>query len=193
MVQSSYSATTKEPSDNDHERAATRVIAADFALGAVHSRSTRTGIWSYPQGSNAGHGDMYGSRMTQESGHAEQDQTSESAELYGQLAAVPAPRPEPGPAMPIYPNMMYGPREHPQAIAVLVLGIIGVTVVPFIAPVAWVMGGWVLRQIDANPGAYSRRDFVVVGRILGMEGTLLVSLIVLLILYFVLIDPPPSA
>lgn len=136
---------------------------------------------------------MYGSRMTQESGHAEQDQTSESAELYGQLAAVPAPRPEPGPAMPIYPNMMYGPREHPQAIAVLVLGIIGVTVVPFIAPVAWVMGGWVLRQIDANPGAYSRRDFVVVGRILGMEGTLLVSLIVLLILYFVLIDPPPSA
>lgn len=136
---------------------------------------------------------MYGSRMTQESGDAEQDQTSGSAGLSGEVAAVPAPRPEPGQALPIYPNMMYGPREHPQAIVVLVLGIIGVTVVPFIAPVAWVMGGWVLRQIDANPGAYSRRDFVVVGRILGMVGTLLVSLIVLLILYFVLIDPPPSA
>lgn len=122
-----------------------------------------------------------------------QDQMTGSARLNGEVAAVPAPRPEPGQALPFHPNSMYGPPEHPQAIVVLVLGIIGVTVVPFIAPVAWVLGGRVLRQIDANPGAYSRRDFVVAGRILGMVGTLLVSLIVLLILYFVLIDPPPSA
>lgn len=93
---------------------------------------------------------------------------------------------------PVRPAMMFGPPDHPQAIVVLVLGILGIAVFPFTAPLAWILGTRALRQIDASPGAYSRRDFVVAGRILGMVGTLLFSLVLLLILYFVVTGPAAS-
>ncbi|WP_201465305.1 DUF4190 domain-containing protein [Janibacter melonis] len=94
---------------------------------------------------------------------------------------------------PFYPHMMQVPPEHPQATTVLALGIAAITVVPFTAPFAWILGTRALRQIDANPGAYSRRDFVVAGRIIGMVATIAYALILLLILYFVLSGPPSRA
>lgn len=77
--------------------------------------------------------------MMGEGGDAEQGQASGSAGLYrgGENAVSPAPRPAPGQALPSYPDAWHGPPEHPQAIAVLVLGIVGMTVVPLTAPLAW--------------------------------------------------------
>lgn len=46
------------------------------------------------------------------------------------------------------------------------------------------------REFDATPGAYSHRDLVLVGRILGMLGTALFGLVLLLILYFFLTGAP---
>ena len=79
--------------------------------------------------------------------------------------------------------------EHPQALVVLILGIAGVTVAPPIAPIAWALGSRTLRQIDAAPHVYGRRDFVLVGKILGVVGTILFGLVLLLIFYFVRTAP----
>lgn len=82
----------------------------------------------------------------------------------------------PSPAYPFAPL----PPDHPQALTVLVLGILGVSMVPFTAPVAWYLGNQALREIDAQPGRYGRRDWVNVGRILGIVGTLLLAFVVVM-------------
>ena len=70
-----------------------------------------------------------------------------------------------------YPYQGYGypmAREHPQGTVVLVLGICGWVLCGLCAPFAWVMGSNALKEIDANPTAYSNRGAVQAGRILGM-------------------------
>lgn len=41
------------------------------------------------------------------------------------------------------------------------------------SPIAWYMGTKALAEIDAAPERYSKREFVNIGRILGMAGTIL--------------------
>jgi len=64
-------------------------------------------------------------------------------------------------------------REHPQGTLVLVLGICGWVLCGLCAPFAWVMGSNALKEIDANPAAYSNRSAVQAGRILGMVYSIL--------------------
>lgn len=92
----------------------------------------------------------------------------------------------PGRVLPGYPHTMSGRRDHPLALSVLVLG---VSVAPPAALVAWILGSRALRQIKANPGTYGGRDHVIIGRILGMLGTIAWGLMLLLILYFVVTGP----
>lgn len=66
--------------------------------------------------------------------------------------------------------------EHPDAITVLVLGILGLVACALCAPFAWSKGNNALRQIDANPGRYSNRGTVQAGRILGIVGSCIIGL-----------------
>lgn len=86
-----------------------------------------------------------------------------------------APPPEgyhPGPA----PAAPWGPPAqdlHPRATAVLVLGILGVTVMQILGPVAWVLGHSTLKEIDASGRAYANRSTVQAGMVLGIVGTVM--------------------
>jgi hypothetical protein len=71
-------------------------------------------------------------------------------------------------------------QDHPRGTTVLVLGILGLVLCLPAGIVAWVMGTKVLREIDANPGAYRNRQTVNVGRILGMVATILGVLVLLI-------------
>lgn len=68
------------------------------------------------------------------------------------------------------------PRNHPQATTILVLGICGLVLCQVLGPFAWVMGTRALREIDASHGQLGGRDTVNIGRILGIIGTVLMVL-----------------
>lgn len=67
-------------------------------------------------------------------------------------------------------------QPHPKAVPVLVMGILSIIVMPLLGPFAWVMGTSALREVDANPGAYTDRGNLVVGRILGIIGSVLLAI-----------------
>lgn len=81
-----------------------------------------------------------------------------------------------------YPNTNYGygyayySHDHPQGSTILILGICSLVVCQLLGPVAWVMGNNAIREIDANPYAYSNRSNVQAGRICGIIATALVAL-----------------
>lgn len=90
-----------------------------------------------------------------------------------------------------------GPQPHPQATAILVLGILGIVLCGIAGVVALVMGNKALKEIDANPAAYNNRQTVVIGRILGIVGVViwaisLVLIIIYLIFFGVLIANAPQ-
>jgi hypothetical protein len=51
---------------------------------------------------------------------------------------------------------------------VLILGIIGLVICMPCGIIAWVLGNGAMKEIDANPGAYTNRSMVNAGRILGI-------------------------
>lgn len=68
------------------------------------------------------------------------------------------------------------PPKHPQATTAMVLGILGIAVCGVLAPIAWVIGGKAVKEIDANPTAYSGRSEANAGRIMGIVGSCLIIL-----------------
>jgi uncharacterized membrane protein YjgN (DUF898 family) len=89
-------------------------------------------------------------------------------------------QPPPGFGPPAYGG--YGPPpNHPQATTVLVLGILGIVVCGIIAPFAWVMGNRVVHEIDASGGRFGGRTEANVGRILGVIGSVLLIVGVVLV------------
>jgi hypothetical protein len=78
------------------------------------------------------------------------------------------------PASPVVP-------QHPQATTALVLGIVALAgavmcVLPIVlAPVAWVVGGRAVREIDAHPGRWRGRELAEAGRVMGIVGTCLMA------------------
>lgn len=116
-------------------------------------------------------------------GDAGQDQTTELPAA-GQTAAMPGgaqaaaqqPASPPQPAGPVpvpgFP-LAAEPPEHPQATTILILGVLGLGGLWLTSPIAWYMGTKALAEIDAAPERYSKREFVNIGRILGMAGTIL--------------------
>ncbi|MFF2553880.1 DUF4190 domain-containing protein [Nocardia sp. NPDC058058] len=87
------------------------------------------------------------------------------------------------------PPGYYGapPPDHPQAVTVLVLGILSLVLCQVIGPVAWVMGRRVRDEIDASRGAIGGRGMVNAGYICGIIATgLLVFVVVIVVLSIVI-------
>ena len=80
--------------------------------------------------------------------------------------------PPPPPQQPGF-QPYYGPPKHPQATTAMVLGILGLAVCGVCAPFAWSIGGKAVKEIDANPAAYSGRSEANAGKIMGIIGTCL--------------------
>ena len=94
----------------------------------------------------------------------------------------------PGQGPPYQPSQPYqgayhAPPDHPQATTTLVLGILGLVVCGVLAPFAWHMGNRVLREIDGSQGQLGGRGNANAGRIMGIIGTalLVLSLVILLV------------
>ncbi len=81
----------------------------------------------------------------------------------------------------------YAAPDHPQAVTVLILGILGLVVCQLISPFAWVMGARVVREIDASNGQLGGRGSATAGRICGIVGTALIGLALVVCLVAVVI------
>ena len=83
------------------------------------------------------------------------------------------------------PNSGYGAGgfggggDHPQGTTILILGILGLVCCGPLGIAAWVMGNKAMKEIDANPSAYTNRSTVNAGRICGIIGTILWIVIVI--------------
>lgn len=105
----------------------------------------------------------------------------------------PSGYPPPGYGQP-YPYRP-APPQHPRAILAMVLGIVGLTgffcyITFFAAPFAWIIGHKAVKEIDANPTAYTGRGEANAGKIMGIIGTafLILGLIVLAIIIVVAVN-----
>ena len=74
------------------------------------------------------------------------------------------------------PPMGGGQIEHPKAMTILILGILSLVCCSPLGIAAFVMGNNALKEIDAQPGRYSNRQLVQIGRILGIIGMVLLVL-----------------
>ncbi|WP_426571907.1 DUF4190 domain-containing protein [Aquihabitans sp. McL0605] len=77
-----------------------------------------------------------------------------------------------------YGGYGYGPREHPQGTTILVLGILSLPLLcacigGILGLIAWLMGNSAMKEIDANPSAYTNRSSVQAGRIIGIVSSVL--------------------
>ena len=73
------------------------------------------------------------------------------------------------------------------AVPALVLGIIGIMLCPICAPFAWSMGGRVEREIDACAGALGGRGMATAARVLGIVGTVLLAVYVLVFVVWIVL------
>lgn len=95
----------------------------------------------------------------------------------------------PQPLQPQYPPqapIQYAP-DHPKATTSLVLGILGLVVCGIIAPFAWVMGKRTVSEIDASGGRLGGRGAAQAGYVLGVIGTVLLGLGVLVLVVYLIV------
>jgi hypothetical protein len=103
---------------------------------------------------------------------------------YGQPYGQPYGQQPPYGAAPGYGYPGQAPVNHPQATTAMVLSLVGLVgffvcgVTLVLSPFAWRMGARVVHEIDANPGMYGGRDQANAARILGLIGTVLLAIIV---------------
>jgi hypothetical protein len=92
----------------------------------------------------------------------------------------------PPPPPPSYAagGMGGGAVDHPKGVTILVLGILSVVCCSPLGIAAFLMGNTALREIDAQPGRYSNRQLVQIGRILGIVGIVFLVLSLLWVLFF---------
>lgn len=80
-----------------------------------------------------------------------------------------------------------GYPESSQAVLALVLGILGLILCQVLAPAAWIVGNSELRGIDEGRRPPDNRGLANAGRILGIIGTALLALGMLLLVVFLVI------
>jgi hypothetical protein len=89
---------------------------------------------------------------------------------------------------PYYQQQYVPVQDHPQSTTALILGILGVVLCQVLGPVALFMGRKAMREIDASGGALGGRGNAQVGYILGIVGTILLGVgIVIGIIYLIVI------
>lgn len=77
-----------------------------------------------------------------------------------------------------------GGSSSSRAIMALVFGVLGVICCGFFAPVAWYLGNEELSGIDAGRLPENNRGLAQIAKILGIIGTVLLSLALLWIIFF---------
>jgi hypothetical protein len=103
---------------------------------------------------------------------------------WGNAYPPPPQYPPPGYGYP-YPQFAPQPPKHGQATPAMVFGIVSLAglfacVLPILlAPVAWILGAKAVKEIDANPAAYSGRSEANAGKIMGIIGTCLLVLVLI--------------
>ena len=70
--------------------------------------------------------------------------------------------------------------EHPRSTTALALGVLGLALCPVLGPVAWWVGRKTVAEIDASGGRYGGRGAAQAGYVLGIVGTVLLGLAVVL-------------
>jgi hypothetical protein len=96
------------------------------------------------------------------------------------------PHRQPYPQQPYPPAgypMPYAP-EHPKATTSLVLGVLSIVLCQVLGPVAWWMGKRTLDEIDASGGRYGGRGAAQAGYVMGVVGTVLLSLALIFVLIY---------
>lgn len=94
------------------------------------------------------------------------------------------------PAPPPVPPGGYPAQQYPEssnALLALILSIVNFVVCPILAPIAWVIASKELSAIDAGRRDPTKRDQANAGRILGIIGTVLLTLGVLFIVFVLVI------
>jgi len=90
----------------------------------------------------------------------------------------------PAPVVYSYSPTITSAPEHPSAVASLVLGILGLMVLPILAPIAWVIGGRGRREMRQYPGRWAPSGSLTAGWVMGIIGTLVWGGFVLLMVLF---------
>jgi len=86
---------------------------------------------------------------------------------------------------PQFPSESGSYPEQSQATTVLVLGILGIVICGILAPFAWNMGNKELAAIDSGRRPPENRGTANAGRILGIIGTVLLAIAVIVIILLV--------
>ena len=92
-----------------------------------------------------------------------------------------------------YPPYVAPPQDHPKATTAMITGLIAVVggftcLLPLLAaPFAWVIGQRAKNEIDSQPGRYGGRGQAVTGMVLGIIGTVLLALGVVLVVVLVIV------
>lgn len=73
-------------------------------------------------------------------------------------------------------------QNNPAAVGAIVLALLAIPLAGITSPFAWLKANSAIKQMDANPESYSGRNLAVAARILGMIGTAI--LVVFLVLGF---------
>jgi hypothetical protein len=130
------------------------------------------------------HPEQAGSEETrpQQPGYWEQQGTQQQGQQPSYPQAYPPQYPPPG--YPAQAPVQYAP-DHPKATTSLVIGILGVVLCQILGPFAWSMGKKTLDEIDASQGRLGGRGAAQAGYVLGIVGTVLLALSVLLIAIYV--------
>ena len=85
---------------------------------------------------------------------------------------VPAAEPR-----PVVAEAMSTP-EHPRATVALIIGILGVVLCYLVAPAAWIIGQRTVADIEASGGRWQGRSKANAGYVLGIVGTIVLSMVV---------------
>jgi hypothetical protein len=76
-----------------------------------------------------------------------------------------------------------GGVDHPKGMIILILGILSLVCCSPLGIAAFVMGNTALKEIDAEPGRYSNRQLVQIGRILGIIGMVFLGLTLIWVIF----------
>ena len=104
----------------------------------------------------------------------------------GAPGPLPAPGTSPAHGMTPYPGMAYYPEES-QALLSLLMSIIGLVVCSgLLCPVGWYLGSKEIAAIDGGRRDPSKRDLALAGKIVGIIGTALLAIGLLLFIGFII-------
>ncbi|MFD6352554.1 DUF4190 domain-containing protein [Nocardia tengchongensis] len=88
-----------------------------------------------------------------------------------------------------YPPGYYGAPapDHPQAVVVLILGVMSLVFCQLLGPVAWIMGGKARREIAESNGAIGGSGMVTAGWICGIVATAVILLAILFVVFAIIV------